>query len=240
MIEQKHIYHISFVVKRKKSGRPWYWTLGIHLWWKKFGLFSIFIWWKGSDIICSVLLPRGFRSLPLWTYQRTNKSKRPQSVGPKRLFCPGCWAAAWTSTTSSPGPTYSRTSSSGTSGRSCTERDCLLSSTNGMKLFFGLHFFENRSKKKFHIIRLRCHIWHFWSDNTKDPFYLSVTKNRKWNVDIWIIVNKYVTFGGHIYFCVVFVEYTSLKMLKNINVNAHKQKARRKTIFVVIYLSILK
>ena len=53
-------------------------------------------------------------------------------------------------------------------------------------------------------------------------------------VDIWIIVNKYVTFGGHIYFCVVFVEYTSLKMLKNINVNAHTQKPKRKMIFLEI------
>ena len=132
----------SFVVKRKKSGRPWYWTLGIHLWWKKFGLFSIFIWWKRSDVSCSVLLPRGFGSLSLWTYQRTNKSKRPQSVGPKRFFCPGCWAAAWTSTTSSSGPTYSRTSSSGTSSRSCTERDCLLSPTNGMNHSHSINILE--------------------------------------------------------------------------------------------------
>ena len=128
----------SFVVKRKKSGRPWYWTLGIHLWWKKFGLFSISIWWKRSDVSCTVLLPRGFGSLSLWTYQRTNKSKRPQSVGPKRFFCPGCWAAAWTSTTSSSGPSYSRTSSSGTSSRSCTERDCLLPPTNGMNNSYSI------------------------------------------------------------------------------------------------------
>ena len=126
----------------KKSGRPWYRTLSSRLRCqpKWFRLHTLSVRRERRDGCSPVLLSRGSRSRPLWTtYQRLYKPTRPQPVGPKRFFCPGCWAAARTSPTSS-APSNSRPPSR-TSSRSCSERDCVLSSTTGMSLSYCAFIF---------------------------------------------------------------------------------------------------
>ena len=159
-------------------------------------------------------------------------------MGPKRFFCPGCWAAAWTSTTSS-GPTYSRPPS-GTSGRSCTERDCLLSSTNGMKNFYLDFIALTRSKKNHHYMVERPHMKLLIIQYKRSILFERYQKSRKWNVDIWIIVNKYVILLG-IYFLCCFCWVHLLENAQKYQCKCTQtKKQEEKTIFVVIYLSIFK